>query len=308
MKHRAKSGFLISAVVIMPLLMLFGCGGGGRTPDPTPEPAPTVSISISAERGRVRAGQSVKLTVAAQNTGIAWPPASATGGSFTITGNEAIWTPPAVEGAYGFTVTAAADTSKKATAQVTVYVPSEDSIDTWYFGINNNGRIAGSGFYSDGNIRAFLKDGGNFDIFDHPDADDYTYAIGINDSGDILGYYEKDYFLKTGTNYQDIGSYRDAYNQTYPTDYTGINNSGQLSGYFTNSGGYAAGFVKTGGVFSVIEHPDVSAVACGSHGLPCGTWITGISNSGNAAGVYTLFSRNCNYAGKSRLKAAMMLR
>ena len=250
---------------------------------------PVVSITISPTTARLRPGQSVMLTVTTQNTGITWPAASAVAGSFTTSGNEVTWTLPAVEGEYKFTVTATADTTKRATATITVFVPSEDPVDTWYFGINNNGLIAGAGFYSDGTVRAFQKNGGSVNVFDHPSAFDYTYAVGINDSGQILGYYENGYFLKTGNNYQAISDYS-ASGQTYPTDYTGINNSGKLSGYFTDSGiyasGYAKGFIKTGNTFDIIEHPNVSSAACIQR-LPCGTWITGINNLGHVVGVYT---------------------
>jgi len=244
-------------------------------------PAPLVSISISPTTARIRAGQTVKLTVTTQNTGINWPAASGAAGSFTTSGNEVTWTPPSVVGTYNFTVTAAADTSKKATAQVTVFIPSEYPVDTLYSGINNSGKIAGSGFYSDGTVRAFVKDGDNWDIFDHPDAYDYTYAVGINDSGSVLGYYENGYFLKTGSSYQAIAGY-----QGYSTGYTGINNDGRLSGNFTDSGGHVTGFIKTGSSFSLIEHPSSSSSAC-VYGMPCGTWVTGINNDGHVSGVYT---------------------
>ena len=247
----------------------------------TVSPAPVISIAISPATARISVGQTIKLTVAPQNTGINWPAASGVAGSFTTSGNEVTWTPPSVAGTYSFTVTAAADTSKKATAQVTVFISSEDPVDTLYSGINNSGKIAGAGVYSDGTVRAFIKDGDNWEFFDHPDAYDYTHAVGINDSGSVLGYYENGYFLKTGSNYQAIAGY-----QGYPTDYTGINNDGRLSGYFTDSGGHSTGFIKTGSSFSLIEHPSASSFAC-SYGMPCGTWITGINNDGHVSGVYT---------------------
>ena len=244
--------------------------------------SPPASISISAEPDRIRAGQSVKLTATAQNTGVTWPSAYDVAGSFTASGNEATWTPPATEGTYCFTVKASADASKTATACVEVYIPSEDPINIWYYGINNNDQIAGAGFYSDGTVRAYTKNGDDWDIFDHPDAFDYTYAIGINDYGHILGYYESGYFLKMEDAYEQIEDYPSA----YTTDYTGINNSGQLSGYLTYSDGYSQGFIRTGSNFSPYEHPDSSYNACNWF-LPCGTWFTGINNNGEVVGVYT---------------------
>jgi len=271
-------GFITTTIFLVTFFA--ACGGGDDTKKTTP--ASSVSISISPTTAQIRAGQSIKLAVTTQNTGVNWPSPSDVAGSFTTSGNVATWMPPSVVGTYSFTATAAADTSKKATAQVTVFIPSEDPLDTWYSGINNSGKIAGAGFYSDGTIRAFIKDGDNWDIFDHPDAYDYTYAVGINDSGSVLGYYENGYFLKTGSNYQAIADY-----QGYPTDYTGINNNSQMSGYFTDSGNYTTGFIKTGSSFNLIEHPSASSSACIDNSMPCGTWITGINNDGHVSGVYT---------------------
>ena len=280
-KQEKKFRFPVIVVLLLLAATIAGCGGGGTGTPPTPPP-PVISITILPTTQSIEAGQSVTLTVATQNTGIIWP-ATGVAGSFTTSGNVATWTPPAVAGTYSFTVTAAADTSKKATSQVTVFIPtpSEDPIDTIYSGINNSGKIVGAGVYSDGTVSAFIKDGDNWDIFDHPNAYDYTYAVGINDSGSVLGYYENGYFLKTGSNYQAITGY-----QVYPTDYTGINNNSRLSGYFTDSSGRATGFIKTGNSFDLMEHPSASSAACG-YGMPCGTWVTGINNDGHVSGVYT---------------------
>jgi len=375
MSYRKKHLFWLHFTINMLLFAMIasGCGGDKSTPtNNTPNPPPVVSIAISPTTASIDAGQSIKLIVTTQNTGVNWPSAASIAGSFTRSGNEVTWTPPAVAGAYSFTVTATADTSKTATAtitvlttppagsvsisispttasmnvgetrtltvtrtntndfslsvspstghgciksgsnavvcaptaantytltvtatadtsktataKITVYAPSDAPIDTMYFGINDSGLIAGAGIFSDGTVRAFVKNGDALNIFDYPDAIDYTYAIDVNDSEIILGYYINGYFLKIGNNYEDIGDYPGP----YVTDFTGINNGGQLSGYITDSSGHVTGFIKTGGSFETIMHPSASfaAAACNS-GYPCGTRIMGINNAGHVAGDYT---------------------
>ena len=155
--------------------------------------------------------------------------------------------------------------------------------DTALYGINNNGVVIGEFFERVGNVttaKAFVKNGGSFDLADPPGAVGNVYVFGINDSGQVLGFNDNRYFLKTGTGYQ----YLDDYTGAYITDYTGINNSGQLSGYITDIDGYSRGFIKTGGSFTLIDHP-AAAAACAYY-RRCGTYITGINNLGLAAGVY----------------------
>ena len=101
-------------------LLLTACGGGGII---YVEP---VGVRISPTAYTVVAGNSVTLTVTAQNTTIAWPTLSPdTEGTFTINGQQVIYTPPTIEGTYEFTVAARVDRSQTATALITVVVPKE---------------------------------------------------------------------------------------------------------------------------------------------------------------------------------------
>ena len=59
-----------------------------------------------------------------------------------------------------------------------------------------------------------------------------------------------------------------------------------MTGYFYDSSGYARGFIKDGDNFEVIEHEKADSAAC-AYDLPCGTFLTGINNSGHVVGVFT---------------------
>jgi len=59
----------------------------------------------------------------------------------------------------------------------------------------------------------------------------------------------------------------------------GINDSGQVAGYFWDNDGYAVGFVKDGSRFIEIAHPE--AATDGE-----GTYIFGINNSGRIVGWF----------------------
>ncbi|MDR0842692.1 MAG: hypothetical protein LBP68_04645 [Acidobacteriota bacterium] len=96
------------------VLALTACGG-----ESTSSTAPAISIlPLPAD---VEAGQSVTLTVTVKNTEIVWPSATEVSGTFTTSGNQANWTPPANVGeTYEFTVKAKADTTKKATVKIKI--------------------------------------------------------------------------------------------------------------------------------------------------------------------------------------------
>ena len=157
-----------------------------------------------------------------------------------------------------------------------------EAVDTWLYGINNEGMMIGGFSDSSGNEKAFMTVGNTYARIDNPDAAGDTWVYGINDSGHVLAYYEKGYFLKTGNRYEYLADY-----QGMPTDYMGINNDGLLAGYFETSAGVYRGFLKDGNDFTEIVHPDASSAACEDLEWQCGTFLTGINNSGHAAGYFT---------------------
>ena len=167
------------------------------------------------------------------------------------------------------------------TSDFTEITTVPEAVHTRAYGVNNNNAVIGSIHNSSGAEKAFLRNsGGGSTLIDNPAAAGNTHVYGINDDGYILGHYDGGYFLKTGTEYQKLANYQG----TRPTEYTGVNKSGQLSGYFWTADGYARGFVKNDAGFTVINHPSANLTACS--GGQCGTFITGINNHGQLSGYY----------------------
>jgi len=305
MKYQGKF-FVIAAAAL--LLMLTACGdsrGGGGS---------TVKIDLTPQGDvRLLAGESVNLTAVVQNattTAVVWSvvPASADSYLEENGGAAAVFRVPADARAgdeYTITAKASADQTKSKTVKVVVY--EAESSGDFYLGINNAGHIAGTRFYDDAIRAFFIGDGGSPEIFTHHLSDGYTEAIGITDSDEILGYYrnssrETHYFLRTGTGtaavYADLPNYSDG-STLYPTAYTGINKpvSGtrRLTGYYTEANGYARGFIKTDGSVDVsFAHYAADPAACALTFGYCGTFLTGINDSGVAVGYYI------NSAGHAR--------
>jgi len=80
-----------------------------------------VFISISPAIKTVRPGGVASLTIVNRNTDVIWPKDIA--GSFIQNGNVIIYTPPAIEGEYEFTVIASADPTKTASTRIFVKEP-----------------------------------------------------------------------------------------------------------------------------------------------------------------------------------------
>jgi probable HAF family extracellular repeat protein len=233
--------------------------------------------------------------VTRQNTEFSWPDWYAYGNLSVRSDTRAVFTPwlldTSIEKTYELTVTASDDRTKKSTARIAVYFPADHTL---YKGINNSGQVIGEAYDYNGSVRAFVKDGDNSTVIGNPIGAGDTRVYGINDYGHILGFYENGYFLKTEGGYRHLQDYQG----TYITHYTGINNSGVLAGYFGDSSGRYSGFIKDGDDdFITFDHP-LADSACDS-GLQCGTFIEGISNSGewfgyfsDSDGIYRGFARN----------------
>lgn len=115
----------------------------------------------------------------------------------------------------------------------------------------------------------------------------YTQAIGINDQGQISGWYTG----STGA-YGFVysnGSYTSIDGPHAPGDVnnrvSGINNLGQVVGFVINDpAGNPTGFLDTGGAFTTINFPGTSY-----------TTATGINDSGEIVGGYRDSSRGYGY-------------
>jgi probable HAF family extracellular repeat protein len=171
-------------------------------------------------------------------------------------------------------------------------------------GINSAGQIVGI-FRDATGTHGFLKDGDTFTTLNYPGAAD-TLAYGINDSGQIVGVFnaggQGHGFLYTagsftttpllGTGINDSGQivgtggnssllYSDGnltiihYPGSIATYAIGINNSGEIAGWFSGSGA-GRGFLDTGGTFTSIDVP----------GANNGTYAQGINDSGQIVGYF----------------------
>ncbi|MEI6270512.1 MAG: hypothetical protein WCP01_16675 [Methylococcaceae bacterium] len=116
----------------------------------------------------------------------------------------------------------------------------------------------------------------NFTTLDDPIAKaGSTVATGINDSGQITGYYENatgylQGFLYNGSTYSTLDSLNTNVGHIIPRD---INNSGQITGNYSNGNPSPYGFIYNQGTYSFIDVPP--------NGL-----ITGINDSGQLTGWF----------------------
>ena len=99
---------------------------------------------------------------------------------------------------------------------------------------------------------------------------DGVIATGINDSGDIVGGYTAGSYLYSGGSYTRIS----VPGRLTITDAQGINNAGQIVGYYGDDSGLH-GFLLSGGSYTRIDVP-------GSFR----TFAYGINNAGQIVGTY----------------------
>jgi probable HAF family extracellular repeat protein/VCBS repeat-containing protein len=148
------------------------------------------------------------------------------------------------------------------------YIRVNDPSATWPFGINtsptainNEGQIIGE--YVDGNgVRQnFLDTNGNFSLLPVPawPSVESAYVFGINDLGQVVGHYNdwsglRHAFIESNGNLTELNdplSLSTAYGGTWPGQYTtfvtGINDAGEVVGYYRNEITHiTSGFLHTG--------------------------------------------------------------
>ena len=154
-------------------------------------------------------------------------------------------------------------------------------------GINNLQQIVGNYSISSGSGRGsygFLYSGGTYTTIDAP-SDTGIPALGIaatasiagiNDLSQIVGSYIDDNveqgFLYSGGSYTTLSD-PSGDNRTVVT---GINDAGQVVGWYDGADGLVHGFIYSGGSYTTIDDPAATA----------GTIVTGINNEGEIIGVY----------------------
>ncbi len=111
-----------------------------------------------------------------------------------------------------------------------------------------------------------------------------TYAMSINDNGDVVGYYNDGNgyahgFLYKGGSYTTLDDPLAVVRGTYAM---GINDSGEVVGYYYDGNGYAHGFLYKGGSYTALDDP----LEVGQSQGGGGTWAYGINNNEEVVGEY----------------------
>jgi probable HAF family extracellular repeat protein len=170
----------------------------------------------------------------------------------------------------GGTTTAIADPSAPDASHAAQY---KDGIGTVATGINNNGEIVGYYYDSSGNDQAFTESNGVYT--DLETSGKTLRPEAINDSGEVVGYaVGGEYEGFTETN--GVVTTFDGPAGSVNTVFNGINDAGEIVGFYEALGGPTQGLVDIDGVFTTVDDP------LGING----TVLTGISNNGEIAGYY----------------------
>src|SRR5262249_3639491 len=128
--------------------------------------------------------------------------------------------------------------------------------NTQAYGINDLGQIVGTYLDSNALPHSFLYSGGTYTTIDVPVANSFTFARGIKDKCQIVGYYNDD----IGThrlpfrrrNYTTLG---DPLATGHITTYAnGINDLGQIVGSYVDGSG-EHGFLYNNGTYTSIDDP-----------------------------------------------------
>jgi probable HAF family extracellular repeat protein len=164
------------------------------------------------------------------------------------------------------------------------------------FGINNLGHTVGDFYnFSSGGYSGFVggSNGSSFTSFDNPSAlsqygnsgtyiNSGTHAKGINDLGQIVGYFSNSDRLDTGFLRNTDGTFTDLYHPSWFNVIPyGINNSGQISGIFNDTNGNH-GFIRN----SDGTYVEIRDVPWAAYPYSAGAVVHGINNNGDVVGVY----------------------
>jgi probable HAF family extracellular repeat protein len=121
---------------------------------------------------------------------------------------------------------------------------------------------------------AFLLNNGVFTTINVPGANSgTTVAEGINDSGQIVGFFNTGSIRHGFLDTNGVFSAIDFPGATF-TEASGINSTGQIVGLFATSGGAPQAFLDANGVFSMIDGPDSGAGGINSAGDIVGSNMT----------------------------------
>jgi hypothetical protein len=159
------------------------------------------------------------------------------------------------------------------TTFTTINYPGSQS--TAASGINDSGVIVGEYMDGGGNTHGFVDNNGVYTEINVPGST-FTQATGINAAGEIVGDYNGGAFSYTGgvfTLFNDPNGTSGAF---------GINSTGKIVGFFTNSSSVTEGFLDNGGTFTTIFDVNSSGTN--------GTAADGINDAGTIVGTYDVIN------------------
>ena len=154
------------------------------------------------------------------------------------------------------------------------------SVQTQVTGINNLGSTVGFWVDGAGANHGFTDIGNTFTNVDDPNSNAspiFTQLLGLNDLGLAAGFYNDSADVSHAFTY-NIGT--PAFTPLTPPGSTSatatdVNNTGEVSGFFTDGAGNTLGFVFTGTSYIAYDVPGSTF-----------TQFFGINNTGQAVGVY----------------------
>lgn len=148
---------------------------------------------------------------------------------------------------------------------------AQGAFQTHFNDVNDQGTIVGDSRLPSFGFGAFILSGSSYTALSIAGADD-MHAFSINDSGDIVGSYSLN-----GIDYGYLyshGVYTTArYQNANSTIFTSINNSGQIAGYFIDTGQLTHAFIADS--INQIQAADL---------IPDVAIVSSINNEGNAVG------------------------
>lgn len=155
-------------------------------------------------------------------------------------------------------------------------------------GINNSDETVG--YYaptvtgSPGDV-SYSQSGGVFTTIAGLPTNFNNQAVGINSdpTPSIVGFYQPDAGLTTSFGYLDVGgtiTTIDPFGSTF-TQALGVNDKGDIVGFYTDVGGTQHGYIDNGGVFTSFDAPGAVAGT---------TTINGVNDKGDIVGFYTTAS------------------
>jgi probable HAF family extracellular repeat protein len=171
--------------------------------------------------------------------------------------------------------------------------PSSSATGYQYTGVNGSGEMVGWYTDSSGDDFGLLYNGSTYTSLTEPSAQGsppvVTKAFGINDNGQVVGYYVSlDPLVAQGNNQFGFqysgGTYtslpwppNNPPGSASVAEATGINKAGQIVGWYQPAGGIEHSFLYSGGSYTVFDAP----------GGTGSTYAEGINDNGQIVGYYT---------------------